>query len=96
MNTIAIRNILDSNAGIGGLVLRAPVGAVLAAHGSQKLFGWFGGYGLEATGQFFETKLSLSPGYAMALMAGGTEFIGGLLVIIGLLTRPAAAAAPLP
>jgi len=63
----------------------------LAAHGSQKLFGWFGGYGLEGTGQFLES-IGLTPGYMMAVMAGGTEFIGGLLVIIGLLTRPAAVA----
>lgn len=61
----------------------------MAAHGSQKLFGWFGGYGLEGTGQFFAETLGLKPGVLMAALAGGTEFIGGLLLIVGLLTRVA-------
>ncbi len=59
------------------------------AHGSQKLFGWFGGYGLEGTGQWM-ASIGLTPGYLMALMAGSSEFFGGLLIIIGLLTRPTA------
>lgn len=60
------------------------------AHGSQKLFGWFGGYGLAGTGQWMES-IGLSPGYLMALLAGSAEFLGGLALLIGLLTRPAAA-----
>ena len=59
----------------------------MAAHGAQKLFGWFGGYGLQGTGQFFAETLGLKPGVLMAALAGGTEFLGGLLLIAGLLTR---------
>ena len=81
--------ILETNAGFGALVLRVPVGVVLAAHGSQKLFGWFGGYGLEATGQWM-ASIGFAPGYLMALLAGSAEFFGGLALILGLLTRPAA------
>ena len=67
--------------------VRLGVGVVMAAHGAQKLFGWFGGYGLQGTGQFFAETLGLKPGVLMAAMAGGTELIGGLLLIIGLFTR---------
>lgn len=74
------------------LVLRVPVGVILAAHGAQKLFGWFGGYGLEATGQWM-ASIGLAPGYLMALLAGSAEFFGGLALLLGLLTRPAAIAA---
>jgi putative oxidoreductase len=69
------------------LPIRLGVGIVMAAHGAQKLFGWFGGYGLQGTGQFFAENLGLKPGVLMAAMAGGTEFIGGLLLIAGFLTR---------
>ena len=71
------------------LPIRIGVGLVMIAHGAQKLFGWFGGYGLQGTGQFFAENLGLKPGVLMAAMAGGTEFIGGLLLIVGLLTRVA-------
>ncbi len=47
-----VSGITATDVGLGALVLPIPVGAVLAAHGAQKLFGWFGGYGLEATGQW--------------------------------------------
>lgn len=63
--------------------------AMAAAHGSQKLFGLFGGYGLEATGKFMDS-LGLHPGILMAGLAGSAEFFGGLVLIIGLATRPAA------
>ena len=66
----------------------------LAAHGSQKLFGWFGGYGLEGTGQFM-ASIGLNPGFLMALLAGSAEFFGGLGLILGLMTRPAAAVSAL-
>ena len=62
---------------------------IFAAHGAQKLFGWFGGYGLEGTAGWM-TSIGLEPGLLMASMAGGAEFIGGLLLIVGLLVRPAA------
>lgn len=70
-------------------LLRVPVGLVLAAHGAQKLFGWFGGYGLEATGQWM-ASIGLEPGLLMATLAGSAEFFGGIALMLGLLTRPAA------
>ena len=66
------------------LVLRLVVGLVMAAHGAQKLFGWFGGYGLNGTGGFFET-LGFRPGKLFAFAAGVSEFVGGLLIALGLL-----------
>jgi len=59
----------------------------MIGHGAQKLFGWFGGHGLEATGNFFAENLGLQPGLLMAVLAGGTEFFGGILLVLGLLTR---------
>lgn len=67
------------------------MGIIFAAHGAQKLFGWFGGYGLEGTGAWMDS-IGLSPGVLMAFLAGAAEFFGGLALILGLLTRPAAAA----
>ncbi|MGB5808125.1 DoxX family protein [Castellaniella sp.] len=90
-NTNIVRRVLATNADWGTVALRIPVGIIFAAHGAQKLFGWFGGYGLEGTGQWM-ASIGLTPGYLMALLAGGTEFFGGLALIIGLLVRPASAA----
>lgn len=84
-----IKNVLSTRAGFGLTVLRIFVGIIFAAHGSQKLFGLFGGYGLTGTAQWME-GIGLAPGHLMALLAGGTEFFGGLALIIGLLARPAA------
>ena len=89
--TQAIQRLLSTDDGAGPLVLRVPVGIIFAAHGAQKLFGWFGGYGLDGTGQFF-ASVGLNPGYLMALLAGLVEFLGGLVLVAGLLVRPAAAA----
>jgi putative oxidoreductase len=75
---------------IGLLILRLTVGLALAAHGTQKLVGWFGGPGLDATGQFFE-MIGFVPGRRHALMAGLAETAGGLLLALGLLTPFAAA-----
>jgi putative oxidoreductase len=83
--------VLDTRAGWGALALRVPVGIIFAAHGAQKLFGWFGGYGLEGTGQWM-ASIGLAPGYLMALLAGSAEFFGGLALVAGLLVRPASAA----
>ena len=88
MSTL-INKVLSTRAGYGLTVLRIVVGIVFAAHGSQKLFGAFGGYGLAGTAQYMES-LGLTPGYVMEALAGGTEFFAGLALIIGLLVRPAA------
>ncbi len=74
----------------GLLILRLVVGLTLAAHGAQKLFGWFGGYGLKGTGGFLE-QLGFFPGRRNALMAGLAEATGGLLLAVGLATPIAAA-----
>jgi putative oxidoreductase len=84
-----LKRLLESNAGYAALVLRLPVGILFMAHGAQKLFGWFGGYGLEGTGQWM-ASIGLAPGVVMAFLAGSGEFFGGLFILIGLLTRPAA------
>ena len=89
MNAQLSKALFNTDGGFAALVLRVPVGLILAAHGAQKLFGWFGGYGLEGTGQWL-ASIGLEPGYAMALLAGGAEFFGGLALVLGLLTRPAA------
>ncbi|SEL12757.1 putative oxidoreductase [Colwellia chukchiensis] len=78
-----------SSAGYSALALRIPIGIIFMAHGAQKLFGWFGGYGLEGTGGWMES-IGLAPGFIMALLAGSGEFFGGLFILLGLLTRPAA------
>ena len=62
---------------------------IFTAPGAQKLFGWFGGYGLEGTAGWMES-IGLAPGTLMAALAGGAEFFGGLLLIAGLLVRPTA------
>jgi putative oxidoreductase len=84
-----INKITTTTAGLDTLPLRVGAGVVFAAHGAQKLFGWFGGYGLEGTASWM-ASIGLEPGLPMAVMAGGAEFFGGLLLIIGLLVRPAA------
>jgi putative oxidoreductase len=86
-----LKRVTQSNAGFGALALRIPIGIIFIAHGAQKLFGSFGGYGLEGTGQWMES-IGLAPGFLMALLAGSAEFFGGLFLVLGLLTRPAAIA----
>ncbi|WP_249931258.1 DoxX family protein [Ramlibacter sp. 2FC] len=86
-----LQRLLSTDDRAAALALRVPVGLIFAAHGAQKLFGWFGGYGLEGTGQFFGS-IGLNPGVLMALLAGAAEFFGGLLLVLGLVVRPAAAA----
>jgi putative oxidoreductase len=67
------------------LVLHVAVGAYFAAHGAQKLFGSFGGAGLEGTSGFFEQNLGLHPGRLHATAAGVNELVGGILIALGLL-----------
>ena len=68
----------------GLLIARLVFGLLMAAHGAQKLFGWFGGYGLAGTGGFLES-LGFRPGRFFAIANGLAEFGGGLLVALGLL-----------
>ncbi|HET8728487.1 MAG TPA: DoxX family protein [Alphaproteobacteria bacterium] len=70
---------------------RVAAGLLLVPHGAQKLFGWFGGHGLAGTAQFLG-GMGFEPGLAFALLVGGLEFFGGLMLAFGLLTRPIAAA----
>ncbi|MET8446365.1 DoxX family membrane protein [Streptomyces sp. NPDC005209] len=77
---------------LGLLLLRLGIGGVLAAHGSQKLFGWFGGGGVEGTGQFMES-VGYTPGKACAMASGLAEAGGGTLLALGLATPAAGAAA---
>ncbi len=89
MKTSLLNKILTSEAGAAALILRVPVGLILAAHGAQKLFGWFGGNGLAGTAGWL-SSMGMEPGLLMAILAGGAEFFGGLALVLGLLTRPAA------
>jgi putative oxidoreductase len=84
MNTL-----ITTKLGLDTLPVRLGAGVIFTAHGAQKLFGWFGGYGLEGTAGWMES-IGLAPGILMAAAAGGAEFFGGLLLIAGLLVRPTA------
>ncbi len=84
----AFRPLQEALAPYADLMVRAAAGLFLMPHGAQKLFGLFGGYGVAATGQFFESKLGL-PAH-MALIAGLIEFFGGLALATGFATRIAA------
>jgi len=75
---------------VGRLLLRVTVGSIFVEHGTQKLFGWFGGHGPDGTGQFFES-IGLRPGRRNAIAAGATEAGGGLMLTLGLATPLAAA-----
>jgi putative oxidoreductase len=70
--------------GIGLLIARLALGTLMAAHGAQKLFGWFGGYGLNTTGEFF-VQLGFRQGRTFALAASIGEITSGLLVAFGFL-----------
>ncbi len=84
-----MKKLLLSNAGYEVTLFRIMIGIIFAAHGAQKLFGLFGGYGIEGTAGFMES-IGLTPGYLMAFLAGAGEFFGGLFLIAGFLTRFAA------
>ena len=80
-----------SRSDIARLVLRVGVGGILAAHGAQKLFGWFGGHGITGTGKAMEA-MGFKPGKPSALAAGISETAGGAMLVLGLAT-PATGAA---
>ncbi len=82
--------VFDRLAPLAWPLIRITAGLLLVPHGAQKLFGWFGGYGLTGTGQYFEGTLGMEPGVLFALAAGLIEFVGGLAIALGLFTRPAA------
>jgi putative oxidoreductase len=75
---------------VGRLLVRFTIGGTFFVHGTQKLFGWFGGYGPDGTGQFFES-MGLRPGRRNAVVAGATETGGGIMIALGLATPLAAA-----
>ncbi|MGO1246873.1 MAG: DoxX family protein [Oceanisphaera sp.] len=89
MSNAFIQRILSTNSQMTSLALRLSAGAIFVAHGAQKLFGSFGGHGLQGTAQWM-ASIGLEPGYLMALTAGSAEFFGGIALLMGLLTRPAA------
>lgn len=68
---------------LGLLIIRLVIGVSFVGHGAQKLFGWFGGYGLKGTGGWMES-LGMKPGVTMALLAGLSELVGGLLFATGI------------
>jgi putative oxidoreductase len=90
-NRTFLQRLLATEASWGPAALRLPAGVIFAAHGSQKLFGWFGGYGLQGTAQWMQS-IGIEPAQLMALLAGSAEFFGGLALVFGFLVRPAAAA----
>jgi len=77
-------------AAVGLFVVRLVLGLTLVAHGSQKLFGWFGGYGLKGTGGWMES-IGVKPGTLFAFLAGAGEFASGLGIAAGFLTPVSAA-----
>jgi putative oxidoreductase len=80
MYDVEVASTLSTGLLIGRLIL----GTLMAAHGTQKLFGWFGGYGLAGTGGFFE-QLGFRPGRAFAAAASVTEITAGILIVLGFL-----------
>jgi putative oxidoreductase len=81
MSSIAID---AATVSVGLLIARLALGIAMAAHGTQKLFGWFGGYGIKGTGGFL-SSIGFHPGAAFATAAGLGEVISGLLIAAGFL-----------
>ena len=79
----------------GLLVIRIIVGWTMFGHGTQKLFGWFGSYGLKGTGGWLES-IGVKPGVFMAFLAGMSEAVGGILLGVGFLMPVAAALIIIP
>ena len=70
---------------IGLFIIRLIIGVLFIGHGAQKLFGWFGGHGLKGTAGWLES-MNMKPAMLMAVMAGLSELVGGILFVLGLLT----------
>lgn len=84
-----IKQLLRTNDTLGPVLIRVALGSVIFAHGAQKALGWFGGGGWNGTVGFFTTQLEV-PAFIAALVILG-EFLGGIGVVTGTLTRVAAA-----
>jgi putative oxidoreductase len=87
----ALGRVYETVAEFAEPILRIALGGILIPHGCQKLFGMFGGMGLSANAALFE-RIGYSPGMFWGTLVGCTELIGGVLLILGLFTRVAAAA----
>ncbi|AHF06128.1 DoxX family protein [Desulfitobacterium metallireducens] len=74
---------------LGLLVMRLIFGLSFARHGTEKLFGWFGGYGIKGTAGYFES-IGVKPGVPMVILAGLGELLGGLFLAAGILLPVAA------
>jgi putative oxidoreductase len=88
MRTSLVRSVIRTREDLWMTVpLRITLGIIFFAHGSQKLFGWFGGRGLQGTAETFAVKFGLTPGMFWAVLDTFGEFAGGILVFLGLFTR---------
>jgi len=87
----ALGSLYDGIEKLGVPLIRVGAGLMLMPHGAQKLFGAFGGGGIAGTTKFF-AGLHIEPAGFFAVLVGCTEFFGGLLLALGLLTRFAAGA----
>jgi len=82
--TESLGKVVTMSEDLGLLLVRLVLGGAIASHGAQKLFGWFGGYGIKGTGGYFES-IGFRPGTLFATAAGATEFVGGVLIAVGFL-----------
>jgi len=82
-----VKRLIGTSNDVALTILRLVLGVVFLAHGSQKMLGWFGGYGFHGTMGFFEHLGMPAP---VAFLVICTEFFGGLGLMVGLLTRIAA------
>ena len=85
----ALAGLYERLSGLSYPLIRLFAGLILMPHGAGKLFGWFGGRGIDGTAAGF-AKMGLEPALPFAYIVGVTEFFGGLCIAIGFLTRPAA------
>lgn len=71
--------------GYSRIILRVALGIIFFTHGAQKLLGWFGGFGFDATVKFFQTQLGIPP--VLVVVVTLVEFLGGIFLLLGMLTR---------
>lgn len=83
------KRLIATNPNIAPTVLRVILGAIMIPHGAQKLFGWFGGYGLDATIGFFQQTWNIPA--ALTVLVASAEFFGGVGLVVGAFGRLAAA-----